>query len=220
VTTSDDLGKLSPIGLGEFQLSRLNRAANSRKQLYEMLSSIIEDLSDARLVELMRDGRKSRMPELRRADEAQRIPAETEREIRRRSSLPVQNGDAFHHGLRADRGSGGRSQNGEFKGSRIAQPRRAAQRKGGSLMAEEAKQKRVGRRVERFFFVVTDRDGMMEKHYAGPDKSRAKLIVEKVLQARASAGGRDKDLPVLYFTAKRPSVFSANDLQLKLASGL
>ena len=70
MATSDDLRKLSPIGLGEFQLSRLNRAANSRKQLYEMLSSIIEDLSDARLVELMRDGRKSRMPELRRTDEA------------------------------------------------------------------------------------------------------------------------------------------------------
>lgn len=217
VTTSEDLRKLSPIGLGEFQLSRLNRAANSRKQLYETLSSIIEDLADARLAEIVRDGRKSRMPELRRADEAQRIPAATEREIRRRRSFPVQDGHSFHHGLRADRGSGRGSQNGEFKGSRIVEPRRAAQRKGGSVkMAEEPKQRRASKRS---FMVVIPRDtNLLEVVYRGQDRGKASEAVEKAL-TRSQAKG-EKNIVVQALRVGTVQSFMLDDLQLRLTDGL
>jgi len=84
-------------------------------------------------------------------------------------------------------------------------------------MVDEPKKRRASKRI---FFVVTDRDGMLEKHYSGADKARALETVEKVLQARANGGGREKGEPVSLIVAKAPVVFDASDLQMKLATGI
>ena len=46
-------------------------------------------------------------------------------------------------------------------------------------MSDEKKKRRGSKRL---FVVVTERDGLLEKHYSGPDKAAASTAVERQLQ--------------------------------------
>lgn len=79
----------------------------------------------------------------------------------------------------------------------------------------EEKSKRV-KAKSKLFFVVTEMDGLMTKHYSGSDKARALRTVEVLLAKTANGEKVFKGDAVSLIQVKACETFVVGDLELRL----